>query len=278
VKEADRNWGTSIHVVATPSQCMGVAQPDAVYVVQQHIAKPLLEDNGCKSHIKFYVFLMCLPDGKTWRLYTFKDGYLCISTKPWSKHDCSKEGQVTIIRTQRIGDWRHWNMVYEKCKARVGTVIERAVQQNKLEGRLGKTQFEIMSSDFCVDTDYDVWLLEFNMSPVLKDPQDSPKVHDADMINGALSIVAPWEKGDPGQWDFVGEYIGVAPKPKEPPASGGEVVAAIEVSPNAEDRGSVPNEAPQAGQGAAEDSVAATAALLSAEFEGAPNTEEESKA
>lgn len=263
VKEADRNWGTSVHACRKASECMGLAQPGAVYVVQQHYANPLLMDDGRKSHIKFYVFLMCLPDGKTWRLYTFKEGYLSISPNPWSPEDISKETQVTIIRSERIGGWRHWPHVYPKCKERVGKVIERAVAQGKLEGRLGKTQFEIMSADFCVDKDYGVWLLEFNMSPVLKDPEDAPKVNDADMINGALSIVAPWDQGDPGNWDFVAEFVGEAPKPKEPPPpSGGEqnTEQVIEVSPNAKDRGSVPA-APQGLQGATEDSSKASAAL-----------------
>ena len=37
----------------------------------------------------------------------------------------------------------------------------------------------------------EVFLLEFNMSPVLKDPKDSPHAHDADMIQAALDIVFP---------------------------------------------------------------------------------------
>merc|ERR1712178_383647 len=100
------------------------------------------------------------------------------------------------------------------CKAAVGKVMERAVTLGKLEGRLGKKQFEILSADFIVDKNKDVWLFEFNMSPVLKDPQDAPKVNDADMIRGALHIVEPTEGGSPGLWDFVDEYRGEPPQPK----------------------------------------------------------------
>merc|ERR1711948_172820 len=82
------------------------------------------------------------------------------------------------------------------------------------EGRPAKRQFEILSSDFIVDTRGDVWLFEFNMSPVLKDPQDSPQTNDADMITQALDIVAPRPGSDPGNWDFAGEFIGEAPVPK----------------------------------------------------------------
>merc|ERR1711920_451093 len=130
-----------------------------------------------------------------------------------------KETQVTIIRSERIGDWKPWQAAYPKCKAAVAQVIERAVTSGKLEGRLGKKQFEILSADFIVNTHGDVWLFEFNMSPVLKDPQDAPKVNDAEMIRGALSIVAPWDGGNPGLWDFAGEFHGVLPQPKPPVAA-----------------------------------------------------------
>lgn len=212
VKEADRNWGTSVNVCRKASECMDLAKPGSTYVVQQHIRDPLCMDDGRKCHIKFYVLLMCLEDGATWRVYTFQDGYLSISPNRWSADDISKDTQVTIIRTERIASWHHWPAVYPKCKAGVAEVIKRGVAQGKLEGRTAKRQFEILSSDFVVDTNGNVWLLEFNMSPVLKDPQDSPDVHDADMITAALDIVFPWENGSQGKWDLAGEFIGEPPK------------------------------------------------------------------
>jgi len=220
VKEADRNWGTSVQVCRRASQCMDLAKPGATYVVQQHIRDPLCMEDGRKCHIKFYVLLIGMEDAKTWRLYTFKDGYLSISPNRWSADDLSKDTQVTIIRTERIGSWPHWPGAYPKCKQGVAEVIRRGVQQGKLEGRPGKRQFEILSSDFIVDTRGDVWLFEFNMSPVLKDPRDSPMVHDGDMITAALDIVSPWEHSSEGQWDFAGEFVG------EPPAPGPPVKAA----------------------------------------------------
>jgi len=218
VKEADRNWGTSVQVCQKASECMGLAKPGATYVVQEHIADPLLMDDGRKCHIKFYVLLMTLEDGKTWRLYTFKDGYLSVSPTKWSPTALDKDTQVTIIRTERIQGWRHWDAAYPKCKEGVAEVVRRGVAQGKLEGRLGKRQFEILSSDFIVDTRGDVWLFEFNMSPVLKDATDSPDVHDADMIVAALDLVVPGPNSTgPGNWDFAGEFVGEAPAPKAPP-------------------------------------------------------------
>lgn len=213
VKETDRNWGTSVVCCAQPEECMGLATSDAVYVVQKHIAKPLLYYNGEKCHIKFYNLLYGKADGVTWQLYSYKDGYLSISPKAWDPTDLSKETQVTIIRSKRINDWPYWPEVYPKCKAGVQTVIQRAVDQGKLEGR-DKAQFEIISADFVVTEDLDVYLLEFNTGPVLKDPDDSPDVHDAGMIDGALHIVEPWEGGNEDQWDFVFECKGQPPKPE----------------------------------------------------------------
>lgn len=232
VKEADRNWGTSIHVCAKPSACLNLVKPTGVYVVQPHIKDPLLHD-GRKCHIKFYVLLVGFEDGVRWNLYTFKDGYLSISPNPWSPTDLSKDTQVTIIRTERIGSWKAWPDAYPKSKAVVVEVIERAITQGKLEGRLGKTQFEIFSADFIVDNGGGVWLFEFNMSPVLKDPKDEPKVNDADMVRGALSIVAPWSGGSPGLWDFAGEFRGQPPPPKAPPAEKEKPVDSVDSAPAA---------------------------------------------
>ncbi|CAK0912214.1 unnamed protein product, partial [Prorocentrum cordatum] len=190
--------GTSVHLCGKPSECLGLAKPDATYVVQQHVADPLLLDDGRKCHIKFYVLLMCLEDGVTWKLFTYKEGYLSISPNRWSPTDLSKETQVTIIRSERIGGWKAWPSAYPKCKASVAQVMSTAVSEGKLEGRMGKRQFEILSADFMVDTHGAVWLFEFNMSPVLKDPKDEPKVNDAEMIRGALHLVCPCEGGSAG--------------------------------------------------------------------------------
>lgn len=212
VKEADRNWGTSVHVCRRPSECIGLAKPGALYAVQQHIAEPLCMDDGRKCHIKFYILLIGREDGFSWDLYTYRDGYLSISPNRWSPDDLSKETQVTIIRSERINSWKHWSSVYPKCKTAVAEVLRRLITEGKLQGQPGRTQFEIMSADYIVDERGGVWLFEFNTSPVLKDPKDSPDVHDGDLILGALSIVLPWEGGDPGKWDHALHCESPAPK------------------------------------------------------------------
>lgn len=217
VKETDRNWGTSVVCCARPQECLALAKSQGVYVVQKHIPKPLLYDNGEKCHIKFYNLLIGMGDGVTWKLYTYKDGYLSISPCAWSPTDLSKECQVTIIRTKRINDWVHWPEVYPKCKAGVQEVIKRAAEQGKLQGR-NKVQFEIISADYIVTEDKNVYLLEFNTGPVLKDAEEGNDVHDEGMVSGALHIVEPWEGGNEDKWDFVFECKGVPPKPEDGPS------------------------------------------------------------
>jgi len=211
VKQTDRNWGTSVVCCSRPEECMSLTKPDAAYVVQKHIPNPLLYYNGEKCHIKFYNLIVGMPDGVTWKLYTHKSGYLSISPKRWDPTDLSKEGQVTIIRTKRINDWRHWERVYPYCREGVRTVVQRAAEQGKLEGRNKKIQFEIISADFIVSEDFRCYLLEFNSGPVLKDPDDSPDVNDAGMVSGALHIIEPWEGGNEDEWDFVFECKGKPP-------------------------------------------------------------------
>jgi len=230
VKEADRNWGTSVHCCLNPSECMGLVKPDSLYVVQQHIQNPLLMEDGRKSHIKFYVLLVGYEDGSQWKLYTYKDGYLSISPNKWSPNDISKETQVTIIRSERIGTWPAWPEAYPKCKEGVAKVIGKAVKDGKLEGRLGKKQFEIFSADFIVDTSGAVWMFEFNMSPVLKDAKDSPVTNDADMVRSALSIVQPYEGGSEGLWDLAGEFFGEPPVPKQPLAQAPPAADAVDTT------------------------------------------------
>jgi len=155
---------------------------------------------GRKAHIKFYILVYSTARGATWQYWALRNGYLSIAPHPWSPKDVSKDMQVTIVRSQRCQEtWDAWPEVYPKCRDATKLVFRRAVEERKLEGR-ETAQFEIMSADYIVDQDNNVFLLEFNTSPVLKDPKDSPDVHDGDMITGALGIVFPWEGSDSSPW------------------------------------------------------------------------------
>lgn len=218
VKGTDRNWGSAVECCSKPSECLGLTVPDRSYVVQQHIPNPVLTDDGRKCHIKFYTLLMCLEDGVTWSLHTYRDGYLSISPTVWSPLDVSKDTQVTIIRSGRISEtpgWGAWPDAYPKCKAAVAEIVGRAVQAGRLQGRPDKKQFEMISADFIVDTNGKVWLFEFNTDPVLRDEGEAGGrhvgVHDGSMVRGALSIAMPWEGGDIGLWELAGEFRGEAP-------------------------------------------------------------------
>ncbi len=117
-----------------------------------------------------------------------------------------------------------WSKIYyPKCKKVVSDIIGQAIQLGKLSGRpranangpsqctktssnieLNKfsepclqestnymTQFEILSADFMVDTNENVWMLEFNLTPVLRDESYSKTVNDMAEIRAALEIAMP---------------------------------------------------------------------------------------
>lgn len=227
IKESDKNLGgNGIVIVSKPSDIMGSIQENKRYVVQQHIQKPLLTDDGRKTHVKFYVLLISTPSsiGTSWTLYTYKGSLLSISPQRWSPTDLSQDTQVTIHRhPEPPGDtdgWKqHWESVYEKCKQGTSEIIEKAITTGKLKGR-AKKQFEVFSTDWMPDTDGNNWMFEFNMSPAVAqrefdDPtsrdvrRDYLMHHDHVMLKEALSIVMPFEKGrGPGQWDLAGKFEG----------------------------------------------------------------------
>lgn len=218
VKEAEGNEGTYVEVCKHAADCIKFARPGINFVVQQHV-KDALMYAGRKFHLRLYVLITCKGDGRTWRTYMYKGGYLNISPNPWVPEDISRDTQVVIYRSQRIADWEPWHDVYPKCAASMAEVVEKAVVQGKLEGRLGKEQFEIAGADYMVDTHGKVWLLELNMGPVLRDSYLDPENNDDKMLHEAFEIIIPRDHPpNMGQWDFLGEFIGVSPLPLEPSA------------------------------------------------------------
>jgi len=209
VKEAEGNEGLFVDCCQQASECMGLARAGVNYVVQQHIRDPMLL-GGKKFHLRCHMLNICMEDGETWHVYTYKDAYLNISPNQWAPDDMSRDTQVVIYRSQRAGDWKPWGEVFPKLKACVAETIGRAVAQGKLKGRLGKKQFEISSLDIMVDIHGKVWIIEINMGTVLRDKHCDPDWNDDDMITSAFDIIYPCQ-GPPhvGQWDFTAKFSGV---------------------------------------------------------------------
>ena len=228
IKEVDKNLGHLISIVSKPSEIMQHIRKDERYVIQQHIRKPLLTDDGRKTHLKFYVLLICEDDGVTWTLYTYKGALLSISPQPWSPTDLSHETQVTIHRhpehPKDTEGWKqHWDTVYDKCKQGTAKIIKKAIASGKLKGRKNKKQFEVFSCDWMPDEDGHVWMFEFNMSPavaVASKGYDSPSrrgksrrqyliEHDENMLRDALAIVMPYDSNDnrESEWDLAGTFV-----------------------------------------------------------------------
>jgi len=233
VKEVTKNWGNAVVLCRKPSEVMGLVKRDRDYVVQQHVPDPLLTDDGRKAHIKFYCMLMCLEDGVTWQLFTYKEAFLSISPNKWDPNDLSADTQVTILRhpvpvSQTKGWKQHWPDAYTKCKAGTANIVRKSVVEGKLVGRLGQKQFEVFSADWMMDSHGKAWLFEFNMSPALCQ-HDFSRKRDRAMLRGALSIALP-SKGQTcglGLWDTAGVFQGSSfvdlPKQKTPSSAAAQV-------------------------------------------------------
>lgn len=224
IKEADKNLGgAAITIVSKPSEIIAHINKDQRYVVQQHIRDPLVTDDGRKTHLKFYVLLICDDDAETWTLYTYKGALLSISPNVWSPTDLSHDTQITIHRhpepPELTDGWKqHWESTYDKCKRGTAEVIEKTITSGKLKGRRNKKQFEVFSVDWMPDTHGNIWMFEFNLSPAVAqrefdDPakrdvrRDYLMQHDEIMLREALAIAMPWDGGEtPGLWDLAGEF------------------------------------------------------------------------
>ena len=241
MKEADKNGGRSISVCSGPSEVLGLVSGRGTYVVQHHVPNPLLTSDGRKCHVKLYMMLQCAEDGLSWRLHAHRDAFLCVAEKRWSPDDLSRDAQVTIKRNLRLrpdeadGIWTGWPDCYDGCKSAASGIVSDAIGQNKLLGRPGQSPFEIFSSDFIVDADGEVWLIEFNFTPVLFDPLagqelttpglreymrlykeegERAQVNDRDMIRDAVSMAFYPDKRSQGgvtKWDPAGTFKGRLP-------------------------------------------------------------------
>jgi nicotinamidase-related amidase len=260
VKECDKNGGRAIRLCRTASECTEMLLSDAAgtttnnnnksnskstFVVQAHIANPLLTVNGNKCHVKFYSLLQCAADGVSWQLHTYPESFLCVAVNQWSADDIDPETQVTIRRNVRLysneemPSWTGWPIAYKQCQGHVATVVERACREGKLTGRPGKKQFEIFCTDFILDTAGKAWLIECNLGPVLFDPTakqelttvglkeyqrlydlhgDAVVINDRAMIADAVSMVFfPEEDQQEAQassstrWDPAGHFTGQLP-------------------------------------------------------------------
>mmetsp|Transcript_5028 Transcript_5028/g.10634 ORF Transcript_5028/g.10634 Transcript_5028/m.10634 type:complete len:155 (-) Transcript_5028:125-589(-) len=144
------------------------------------------------------------------------------------------------MRTHRLyadHPWRRqWNLT-EACQSAMKIVIQRAVEQGKLQPRqetqvsanskMTTQQFEINSADWMLDEDGRVYLIEINGIPVLYDPEMSQE-----LCTKGLNLYDRLYKENPetavvNDHDLLKESLGLALKGKLPRNSLWKHVATI---------------------------------------------------
>ena len=226
--------------------------------LQVHVPRPLLFPkttlidgkeilNPHKCHVKTYQWIGCTKDNVTdtisWQLYMHDCYYLATADKPFDPKDLSDQVQITTMRTHRLyGDnpWREQWGLTEKCRSRMKVILERAVEQGKLQWNLPSSeeeqskqtvpngnnrnskaalQFEINSADWMLDEDGNMFLIECNGIPVLYVPEiEQP------LLTRGLNLYDGLYKKDPkgavvNDTDLVEEAIGLALTGKLPKTS-----------------------------------------------------------
>lgn len=237
VKEVNKNGGRAVQVCHTLKNALDLTQRQSTYVVQQHIPAQMLA-GGHKCHIKLYNLL---TSNEAWKLYTYRDGFWSKSANPWCVDDLSPSTQVTVLRTHRLcmddkepPHWPEmglWSDIYQKCQTSVEAVIANAISSGKLQTRTDQKQFEIFSADFMLDSSKQVWLIEFNFTPVLYDPTyfndsnlttnglrqyhaaykehgDKAPINDSLMMQDVVELVFGTSRALPtnSKWDPVQEF------------------------------------------------------------------------
>lgn len=243
LKEAEKNGGKAVQVYRSPAECLANAtDTTTTYVVQGHVAAPMLTNDGHKCHVKVYCLLRCSADAGTgsvsWTLYTCKDCYLSVASKVWSPTDVSHDAQITTLRNKRLkpgqaaDNFKAWPGVYGKCQTLVSDIVGRAIDQGRLRGREDKAQYEIFSADFILDESDKLWCIEFNFTPVLYDPRanqplttrglklyddlyqkygDETEIDDGKMISDAVELIFNAKMSPPSEnslWDLCATMEG----------------------------------------------------------------------
>lgn len=177
----------------------------------------------------------------SWQLYMHDLYFLATADKPFDPTDLSDEVQISTMRRHRLyadHPWRvQWDLT-KKCESKMEVILRRAVEQGKMQcqppsleqqhafGRAA-LQFEIMSADWMLDEDGNMYLIECNGTPVLYDP-----VISQPLTTRGLKLYDGLYKENPtgavvNDTDLLKEAIGLALKGKLPKTSLWKHIATI---------------------------------------------------
>ena len=246
LKKVNQNGGRAVHVRhGLPTEPL-----EADDQLQVHIPRPLLwkksrqvdgkeVSNSFKCHVKTYQWIGCTKDDTTgkisWQLYMHDLYYLAIADKPFTFQDLSDEVQITTMRRQRLyadHPWRiQWDLT-QKCRTKMETILQRAVERGKLQchppaqqqkasdntntNSKAVLQFEVNSADWMLDENGKMYLIECNGIPVLYDPEISQP-----LLTRGLNLYDGLYKANPKEavvndTDLLKDAIGLALKGKLP--------------------------------------------------------------
>jgi len=234
LKKVNQNGGRAVEVRHDlPPQAL-----ESDEQLQAHVPRPLLfpkpslsdgKERPHKCHVKTYQWIGCTRDPVTdaisWQLYIHDLYYLATADKPFDPNDLTDQVQITTMRTHRLYNNHPWRIQWgleEKIRERIETVLRRAIEGGKLQCNLPSTeengttkgkyalQFEVNSSDWMLDEDGNMFLIECNGIPVLYVPEIKQC-----LITRGLNLYDGLYRKDPkgacvDDTDLVREAIGLA--------------------------------------------------------------------
>jgi len=177
LKDSIHNHGEGVFVFHTLEQALAAAKPHVRYVLQPHIADPLLYE-GRKFNLRVYLAIVwhknelssTHPSG--FSFYIYKNGWLCVSDRAWKTCNVSSSVQVSHGRSHPWQKWEKYDESFTKVQdalrvlcENLGSYLRTPPQKHAINC------WEVFGVDFLFDKDLKPFLLECNSGPACQDSQ-----------------------------------------------------------------------------------------------------------
>lgn len=95
----------------TINECFENCKKDRHYVIQPHVASPLLY-KGHKFSVRIYGLIVSPPGPeRKLNILVYKDGYLALAGQKWDSQNFAHESQVSTNRSLALSNWEHYDTV-----------------------------------------------------------------------------------------------------------------------------------------------------------------------